>query len=99
MVNVGTAIANTFLTNVSNRILCIAAIIAMSLSVFAASFMETFAGFVAFYGVGYGLSIGIGYFPPLKNCYLHLPKRKGLCAGICMSGFGLSSAIFNYIIL
>ena len=95
----GTAIANAFLTHVSNRILCIGAIIGMSLSVLAASFMQTFAGFVIFYGICYGLSIGIGYFPPLKNCYLHLPRRKGLCAGICMSGFGLSSAIFNYIIL
>lgn len=61
--------------------------------------MQTFTGFVVFYGVCYGFSIGIGYFPPLKNCYLHLPNRKGLCSGICMSGFGLGSAIFNYIIV
>jgi len=61
--------------------------------------MKTFVGFVIFYGFSYGFSIGIGYFPPLKNCYLHLPHRKGLCAGICMSGFGLGSALFNYLII
>jgi MFS family permease len=99
VISVGVAISSMFLTSISNRILCMAAVLGMSASVFVASFMTTFAGYVFFYGVCYGFSIGIGYFPPLKNCYLHLPKQKGLCAGICMSGFGLGSALFNYVIV
>lgn len=98
-INIGTALSTFYLSKISNRILCIAAILCLSSVVFIASFMETFVGFVIFYGVLHGLSIGVGYFPPLKNCYLHLPTKKGLCAGICMSGFGLGSAIFNYIII
>ena len=61
--------------------------------------MKNFVGILIFYGCCYGVSIGIGYFPPIKNCYLHLPSRKGLCSGICLSGFGLGSAIFNYLIV
>lgn len=87
------------LNKFSNKLLCIIAVLGMSSAVFFVSFMENFIGFVAFYGVMYGLFIGIGYLPPLQNAYLHLPTRKGLCSGICMSGFGLGSAIFNYIIL
>lgn len=99
MINVGVGISSTFLHHVSNRLLCAGSIIGLSIAVFLVSFMNNFLGFVAFYGVLYGLSIGIGYYPPVKNTYLHLPDKKGLCAGICYSGFGLGSVIFNYIIL
>jgi OFA family oxalate/formate antiporter-like MFS transporter len=98
-VNVGIVLSTLFLSKLSNRIQCIIAVICMSGSVFGASFMTTFFGFCVFYGLFYGISIGIGYFPPVKNCYLHLPTRKGLCSGVCMSGFGLGSAIFNYLIV
>lgn len=88
-----------WLGNISNRKLCSAAVVGVAASVFISSFMESFIGYVFFYGITYGLSIGFGYFPPVKNAYLHLPNRKGLCSGVCMSGFGLGSAIFNYVIL
>lgn len=71
----------------------------MSSVVYVASYLDSFVEFVLFYGVLYGFSIGIGYYPPLKNCYLHLPNNKGFCAGVCMSGFGLGSALFNYVIV
>lgn len=99
MINVGVGISSTFLYKISNRILCACAIIGVGVSVFTVSFMTSLIGFIVFYGVFYGFSIGIGYYPPVKNTYLHLPDRKGLCAGICYSGFGLGSVIFNYIIL
>lgn len=99
MINVGVGISSTFLYKISNRLLCASAIIGLGISVFLVSFMTSFIGFVTFYGVFYGFCIGIGYYPPVKNTYLHLPNRKGLCAGICYSGFGFGSVIFNYIIL
>jgi MFS family permease len=98
-VNLGVALSTIFFSNISNRIQCIIAVIGVSGSVFAASFMTNFVGILIFYGCCYGVCIGMGYFPPVKNCYLHLPSRKGLCSGICMCGFGLGSAIFNYIIV
>jgi hypothetical protein len=29
------------------------------------------------YGIFYGLFIGFGYLAPIKNCYDHLPNKKG----------------------
>lgn len=98
-INIRVVVSTMFLSNISNRILTIAAVIGMSSAVFVASFVTRFIGFVIFYGLVYGFFIGIGYFPPVKNAYLHLPKKKGICSGICMSGFGLGSALFNIIIL
>ena len=99
MVNVGMTIGNKFFQSFTNQITSGIAVILVALSVFICSFMKSFAGFLVFYGIFYGASIGIGYLPPLKNTYLHLPARKGLCSGICMSGFGFGSVIFNEIIL
>lgn len=92
MQGVGVTFSNMVLAKVPNRIICIVAIMGLSATVFIASFMKTFAGFFAFYGLIYGFFIGIGYYPPIKNAYMHLPTRKGLCSGLCMSGFGFGSA-------
>lgn len=99
MVNVG-QITTIFLDKyIGNRGLCALAVTMVAGSVFICSFMNSLSGFAAFYGVLYGLSIGLGYLAPVKNAYLHLPNRKGLCAGICMSGFGIGSMIFNQILV
>jgi len=98
-INFGTFICTTYLTNLPNRLLCIIAILGMSSCVFAVSFVDKFIGFAILYGFAYGSCIGVGYFVPTRNAYLHLPNRKGLCSGVIMSGFGLGSALFNLIIL
>lgn len=99
LINVGITISVMVFSSVSNRILCIIAVTGMSSAVFVSSFMTTFVGYVLSYGIMYGVFIGFGYFQPVKNAYLHLPDKKGLCSGVCMSGFGLGSAIFNYVIV
>lgn len=99
MISIGVTISNMALYKTPNRIICIIAVVGLSASVFISSFMKTFAGYVSFYGLIYGFFIGIGYYPPVKNAYLHLPNRKGLCSGICMAGFGFGSAIFNTVIM
>lgn len=99
MMNVGMVFSTWLSKWITNQITCGISVILVGGSVFIASYMKSFAGFVIFYGIVYGLSIGIGYLPPVKNAYLHLPHRKGLCAGICMTGFGLGSVIFNQIIV
>lgn len=93
--NLGQIASSALSAKLSNRALCFIAIFCISGSIFIVSFLKTFISYVIFYGMIYGFSIGIGYLPPVKNAYLHLPNRKGLVAGICMSGFGLSSVIFN----
>ena len=98
MINFGMPIGSFASRYFSNRVLCIISIICLSAVVFITSFMTTFIGFTIFYGIMNGLSIGFGYISPLKNVYTHFPNRKGFGAGICMSGFGFGSVIFNYII-
>lgn len=83
----------------SNRIECLISVIGLSLSIFCASFMQTFIGIVIFMGVINGICIGFGYLPPIKNAYSHLPDRKGFCAGFCLSGFGIGTIIFNYMLV
>lgn len=99
MVNVGMSLGNLLSSRLTNQVICAIAVACVATSVFISSFMTSFVGFILFYGILYGLSIGIGYLAPVKNAYLHLPARKGLCAGICMSGFGFGSVIFNQVIL
>lgn len=36
---------------------------------------------------------------PFKNTYSYFPKRKGMCAGVCMMGYGIGSFIYNQIFL
>ena len=74
---------------VSNRIECLISVVGLSASIFTASFMDTFVGMIVFMGIVNGIFIGYGYLPPIKNAYQHIPHRKGLCAGVCLSGFGL----------
>lgn len=99
VVGIGVTISNMVLSKLPNRVICVIAVLGLSATVFISSFMNTFVGYVIFYGLIYGFFIGIGYYPPVKNAYLHLPTRKGLCSGLCMSGFGFGSAIFNTVIM
>lgn len=41
------------------------------------SLVDQFAYYIVIYGLIYGLFIGYGYMAPLKNCYDHMPNRKG----------------------
>lgn len=70
------------------------------------SFCDQFWHFLVLYGIVFGLFIGYGYMAPIKNCYQHIPELKGtfpdnlgLCSGVCILGFGISSLLFNFILL
>lgn len=98
MINFGMPIGSYASQYLSNRVLSIISIISLSAVVFITSYLTTFIMFTLIYGILNGLSIGFGYMSPLKNAYTHFPNRKGFCAGVCMSGFGFGSVIFNYVI-
>jgi hypothetical protein len=75
--NVGILISNFPILTFSNRITGLIAVIGISLSMLVLSFCTQFAFYAIIYGVIYGFFIGYGYMAPLKNCYDHLPNRKG----------------------
>jgi len=61
----------------SNLITSFISIIGISVSVFIISFVDNFAMFFIFYGMIFGFFIGFGYVAPVKNCYEHIPDKKG----------------------
>ena len=79
--------------------LCFIGTTGFALSVFLSSFMKTLTGYCIFYGALYGFFIGVGYMIPFKNTYSYFPHKKGMCAGVCMMGYGIGSFIYNQIFL
>ena len=61
----------------NNRITCMISIIGVALSVFVISFSQSFFLYILIYGICFGVAIGFGYVAPLKNCYEHIPDKKG----------------------
>ena len=49
------------------------------------------------YGLMYGIGSGMGYIGPLACAMRWLPNWKGVASGIVVSGYGLSSFIFNFV--
>jgi nitrate/nitrite transporter NarK len=41
------------------------------------AFGYAFWQYMLLYGVLFGLFIGFGYLAPMKNCFEHIPDRKG----------------------
>ena len=71
-------------------------------SVFAASFMPVFAGtptsilgFIAFYGILFGLFVGCSFMIPIVQCNKFFPTKKMYVNGIILVGTGLGSVIFG----
>ena len=73
-----------------------------ALSVFLASYMASFAGtkyfyigFIAFYGVLFGLCAGLSFMVPIVQCNKFFPGRKMYVNGFILVGTGLGSVIFG----
>lgn len=98
MTNAGIFIANVPLFSLSNKAISLVCVCGISASMVLLSLATKFAWYVLVYGVVFGLFIGYGYMAPIKNCYSHLPDRKGLCSGVCLTGFGLGALFFNLIL-
>ncbi len=77
-VNVGMVFPRLPALTFSNRITCLISMIGVAVSVFTISFSHSFALYVLIYGIFFGCFIGFGYMAPLKNCYEHIPERKGI---------------------
>ncbi|XP_062522055.1 uncharacterized protein LOC134196850 [Corticium candelabrum] len=49
------------------------------------------------YGLLFGVGVGIAYAPPMACAMRWLPRRKGLAAGIIVSGFGAGAFVFDQV--
>ena len=99
MLNVGMPLGSFLSHRLSNRVISMISVTSLSAVVLITSFMTDFITIIIFYGILNGLAIGLGYIAPVKNAYTHFQDRKGFAAGVCMSGFGFGSVIFNYILV
>ena len=75
--NFGIFIVNFKIFKFPHRVISLIAVLGMSLSTLALSFVKSFALYIILYGFVFGFFIGFGYLAPLKNTYEHLPNRKG----------------------
>ena len=81
------------------KLLCFIGTTGFALSVFISSLMSSYIGYCIFYGAFLGFFAGIAYMMPFKNTYSYFPNRKGMCAGLCMMGYGIGSFLYNQIFL
>lgn len=75
--NTGIFASNFKALSFANRTTSLISTFGISGAMLLLSFSQSFALYILLYGVLYGFSIGYGYMAPLKNCYDHLPNRKG----------------------
>lgn len=66
-----------FLQRVSSRVMTILCVICTCIVYLALSLAKTYTMYVLIYGVAFGCFIGLGYMAPMKNCYDHIPDRRG----------------------
>jgi sugar phosphate permease len=76
--NIGIFCCNFKILSFSNRITSAISVLGISLCMLILSFLHSFIFYILIYGLLYGFFIGFGYMAPLKNCYDHLPNRKGM---------------------
>jgi uncharacterized YccA/Bax inhibitor family protein len=77
VLNFGMPINNIPQLQFSNKINTLISVIGVCISVCVMSFGNQLWHVMLFYGIFYGLFIGYGYMAPIKNCYEHIPDRKG----------------------
>lgn len=80
--NFGIFCCNFRILSFSNRITSLISSLGIALAMLLLSFCTQFYLYVMLYGALYGFFIGFGYMAPLKNCYDHLPDRKGRTVAI-----------------
>lgn len=66
-----------FLQRLSGRLTTIICVICTCLVYLALSLAQSYLMYVLIYGVAFGCFIGLGYMAPMKNCYEHIPDKKG----------------------
>ena len=89
----GPAIVKAIGARMTARLGCISVLA----TVYIASYTKTLATFLLFYGLLFGISVGITYTAPMMAAYTWLPKSKGLVSGAILGGYGMGGFFFNII--
>jgi len=61
----------------SGQLITMVCVICTCIVYLALSLAKSYTMYVLIYGVAFGCFIGLGYMAPMKNCYEHIPERKG----------------------
>ena len=69
----------------------------MIASVYIASLMTSWWGFVFWYCVMFPMGIGMVYWTPILCGWEWFLERKGLISGLILAGFGFGAFIFDFI--
>lgn len=69
----------------------------MIVSIFIASTMTSWWGFVFWYCVMFPIGIGMVYWTPIMCGWEWFPENKGLISGLVVAGFGFGAFIFGFI--
>jgi len=82
---------------VSPRAAIIVAAVLLGIGFFATSFLASWGIWVlfVFYGLFAGSGVGIGYNAIISLVNPWFPDKTGLCSGVMMMGFGISSLVFG----
>ena len=80
--DVGMFLGNFDRLKLSNKVTALIGALGIALCTFLVSFCKVFVPYLLIYGVVYGCFIGFGYLASMKNCFEHLPNRKGTLPAI-----------------
>ena len=75
--NLGMPLSNIPQLQFSNRIITLSSVVAVSVAIFTLSYSNQFWQVAMLYALVFCLFIGYGYLAPIKNCYQHIPHKKG----------------------
>lgn len=69
--------------------------ITFSASIFISSYMTHIWGFFFFYGILFGLLVGLAFMIPVVECNKYFPGKKMYVNGCILAGTGLGSIVFG----
>lgn len=85
-----------FLTQIIHpTIVMLGLTVLFSAAVFIASYMPTIWGFIGFFGIIFGLIIGMTFMIPVNQCNTYFPGKKLYVNGVIVAGTGLGPLIFG----
>ncbi len=79
------------------RLTATLSIVVFSATIFLASFIKSYWGFMLMYSVIPPFVLGLAYMIPLNCGWAYFPQHKGKVTGIISTAFGLSTSLFNII--
>lgn len=97
----GNMLTGLLLKNTGNKLLFVisAMLISVGFCCTAALRSASLIRLCLLYGAAVGCGVGLSYNCILSLCTAWFPDRKGICSGVLMMGFGLSSVLWAQVML